>query len=77
MSDVMPFLMVPMIIFMVVVAPVWLVLHYKSQNKMNRGLTDDESESLTRLTQQAQRMSERVTTLEKILDAEVPDWREK
>ena len=77
MSDVMPFLMVPMIIFMVVVAPVWLVLHYKSQSKMNRGLTEDESETLVKLTQQAQRMSDRVTTLEKILDAEVPDWREK
>ena len=77
MSDVMPFLMVPMIIFMVVVAPVWLVLHYKSQSKMNRGLTEDESETLVKLTQQAQRMSDRVTTLEKILDAEVPDWREQ
>jgi len=37
MNDVLPLLVVPMIIFMLVVAPVWLVLHYRSQRKMNQG----------------------------------------
>jgi phage shock protein B len=77
MNDVLPLLVVPMIIFMLVVAPVWLVLHYRSQRKMNQGLSQDEAEALVKLTRQATAMGERIKTLETILDDEMPDWRKK
>jgi len=62
---------------MIIVAPIWLVLHYRSQSKVNRGLSKEETESLVRLTRKSEGMSERLRTLESILDAEVPDWRER
>jgi len=77
MNNVLPLLVVPMIIFMLVVAPVWLVLHYRSQRKMNQGLSQDEAEALVKLTRQATTMGERIKTLETILDDEMPDWRKK
>ena len=77
MNNVLPFLVVPLIIFMLVVAPVWLVLHYRSQNKMNQGLSQEEATALVKLTRQATSMSERIKTLETILDDEMPDWRKK
>lgn len=77
MNEVLPLLVVPMIIFMLVVAPVWLVLHYRSQRKMNQGLSQDEAEALVKLTRQATSMGERIKTLETILDDEMPDWRKK
>lgn len=77
MNEVLPILVVPMIIFMLVVAPVWLVLHYRSQNKMNQGLSQDEAEALVKLTRQATAMGERIKTLEAILDDEMPEWRKK
>ncbi len=75
--SVVEFLVVPVIVFMVIVAPIWLVLHYRSQSKVNRGLSKEETEALVLLTQKSERMSERLKTLEAILDAEVPDWRER
>ena len=68
-------LFVPVVLFMVIVAPIWLILHYRSQNKINRGLSKTEIDSIIKLTKRSESMNERIRTLESILDAEVPDWR--
>lgn len=65
------------IIFMVIVAPTWLVLHYKSKKQISQGLTDEEYEQLTELSELADTMAERIKTLEAILDVETPEWRSK
>ncbi|MCL1123928.1 envelope stress response membrane protein PspB [Shewanella surugensis] len=70
-------LMVPIIIFMVVVAPIWLVLHYRSKRQVGQGLTEDEFVLLNDLKQQADKMSQRIETLEAILDSEAPQWRKR
>ncbi len=70
-------LMAPIIIFMVIVAPIWLILHYKSKRQISQGLSEDEYQQLTELSEAADKMSARIQTLEAILDAESPDWREK
>lgn len=67
----------PVIIFMIFVAPIWLILHYRSRNKINAGLNDDERQSLQDLARTAERLQDRVKTLEAILDAEHPSWRHK
>lgn len=77
MNDVVPLLVIPVVLFLIIVAPIWLVLHYRSQSKVNRGLSKEETETLVRLTRKSEGMSERLRTLESILDAEVPDWRER
>lgn len=49
----------------------------KSQHRAKlSNVTDDERDRLHRLNQTAEKLAQRVTTLESILDSEVPDWRE-
>ncbi|GAC14089.1 envelope stress response membrane protein PspB [Aliiglaciecola lipolytica] len=68
---------VPTIIFMIIVAPIWLILHYKSKKQVSQGLSEDEYMSLQELSNKAEKMADRIQTLEAILDAESPDWRNK
>jgi phage shock protein B len=67
----------PVIIFMVVVAPIWLVLHYRSKKQVNQGLSQEEYIQLAELSEAADVMAERISTLEAILDEETPNWRSK
>ncbi len=70
-------IMAPVIIFMVIVAPIWLVLHYRSKGQVSQGLSEEEYIQLSDLSETADKMSDRIRTLEAILDAETPDWRSK
>nr|WP_171022337.1 envelope stress response membrane protein PspB [Thalassotalea litorea] len=70
-------LMVPVILFMAIVAPIWLVLHYRSKRQISQGLTEDEYQQLSELSELADKMAARIKTLEAILDAETPDWRDR
>jgi len=65
------------IIFMVIVAPIWIIMHYKTASKKAVGLSSDEQNSLDELSQVAESMEERIETLESILDDETPEWRQK
>lgn len=69
--------MAPVIIFMVIVAPIWLILHYKSKRQVSQGLSEEEYIQLSELSEMADKMADRIKTLEAILDAETPDWRNK
>jgi phage shock protein B len=66
---------VPLIVFMVVVAPLWLILHYRSKRHSDNGLSGEEYELLQTLSAKAESLRQRVHTLEKILDDETPNWR--
>ncbi|GAA6205495.1 envelope stress response membrane protein PspB [Colwellia sp. 1_MG-2023] len=67
----------PVIIFMLVVAPIWLVLHYRSKRQISQGFSEEEYIQLSELSELADKMTDRIKTLEAILDAETPDWRNK
>lgn len=69
--------MAPVIIFMVIVAPIWLILHYRSKGQVSQGLSEEEYIQLSDLSEMADKMADRIQTLEAILDAETPDWRSK
>jgi phage shock protein B len=70
-------IMAPVIIFMVIVAPIWLVLHYRSKGQVSQGLSAEEYIQLSDLSETADKMADRIKTLEAILDAETPEWRNK
>lgn len=70
-------IMAPVIIFMVIVAPIWLILHYRSKRQVSQGLSEEEYIQLSDLSEMADKMADRIKTLEAILDAETPDWRSK
>jgi phage shock protein B len=46
----------PIIIFLIFVAPLWLVLHYKSKKNTDKGLSLEEREKLNDLASRAQRL---------------------
>lgn len=70
-------IVVPVIIFMLIVAPIWLVLHYRSKRQISQGFSEEEYIQLSELSELADKMADRIQTLEAILDAETPDWRSK
>ena len=67
----------PIILFMVVVAPIWIVMHYRSKSTKQGGITEADHTRLQELAHIADTMMERIETLESILDKETPNWREK
>ena len=69
------FVFIPTIIFMSVIAPLWLLLHYRSRNRAGKALNATEKRELEALLAQADKLADRVETLERILDVENPDWR--
>lgn len=73
--DIHELIFVPLILFMIFVAPLWVVMHYRSKNKIKQGLSDSELNQLNELTLKAEKMVDRIKTLEAILDAESPRWR--
>jgi phage shock protein B len=70
-------IMAPVIIFMIIVAPIWLILHYRSKKQVSQGLSQEEYMQLSELSEVADTMADRIQTLEAILDAETPNWRSK
>ncbi|MGS2720471.1 envelope stress response membrane protein PspB [Paraglaciecola aestuariivivens] len=77
MGDVIGIIVAPIIIFMIFVAPIWLIMHYRSKKQINQGLTEAEYSTLQELADRADKMADRIHTLEAILDAEAPEWRNK
>lgn len=68
---------VPTVVFLTVVAPIWIFMHYRSKQKAQAALSEDEREELETLTERVEGMTERIETLEAILDAETPGWRRR
>ncbi|MCF9121971.1 envelope stress response membrane protein PspB [Vibrio parahaemolyticus] len=71
------FLVGPVIVFLIFVAPLWIFLHYRSKRKTDSALSSQDLERLQVLSEKAEAMQSRVDTLERILDAESPTWRRK
>ncbi|PWI34887.1 envelope stress response membrane protein PspB [Vibrio albus] len=70
------FLVGPLIVFLIFVAPLWLFLHYRNKRKSDTGLNEEDYEALQRLSAKADVLQQRVETLERILDVETPNWRQ-
>ena len=67
----------PLIVFLIFVAPLWLILHYRSKRKTSSGLSQEDFQRLEKLSEKSESMQKRVDTLERILDAESPTWRRR
>ena len=69
------FFFVLAILLVVIVLPLWLLLHYVTRWRASRGLSSEDERMLADLWQNARRLEQRIATLETILDAEAPGWR--
>ena len=63
------------ILFLVVVAPVWIICHYVTQWRTSRRLAGDDEKALGELWKSATGMEARIEALEKVLDSDAPGWR--
>tara|TARA_E500000075_G_scaffold117074_1_gene114941 strand:- start:62 stop:319 length:258 start_codon:yes stop_codon:yes gene_type:complete len=70
-------LFVPMVLFMVIVAPTWIVMHYRSVNRSNSQLSEDDRQALEDMLVAVDQMADRIESLESILDADHPNWRQE
>jgi len=65
------------VIFLVVVAPIWIVAHYLTRWRRARKLSAEDERSLGELYETARKMETRLAALERVLDAEAPEWRSR
>ncbi len=77
MNGIVVALFVPVVVFLVVVAPIWIIFHYRSKSMLADGLSANERAQLGEMVDVANKMAARIETLESILDVESPNWREK
>ena len=71
------FMFVPTILFLVVVAPLWITMHYRSVSRSSRSLNLEDKESIDHMLETVDKLTERIATLESILDADHPHWRQQ
>jgi phage shock protein B len=69
------FMFVPTILFLVIVAPMWLTMHYRSVNRASRGLTREDRDTVEHMLVTVDKMADRIEALESILDADHKEWR--
>ena len=69
------FLFVPTILFMVMVAPLWILMHYRAKGKENTSLNAQEQESLDNLLENLDGLTQRIDALEAILNEDQPGWK--
>lgn len=77
MNELLGLLVVPLVIFLVVVAPIWIIAHYIMRWRQTRMLSSEDEKMLVELWNSVDRMESRINSLERILDAEVADWRKQ
>lgn len=70
-------LFVPMVLFTIFVAPVWVVMHYRSLNRSSRSLSEEDRQSLEDMLVTVDKLTDRIGSLESILDADHPSWRKQ
>ena len=62
----------PLIVFLVVVAPIWIVAHYVTRWRMSKTLSPEDEKQFVTLWKTVERMEERMGNIERILDSEIP-----
>jgi len=68
----------PIILFLVIVAPIWVIMHYVYKNKARPAAVTESAEDrkqIEELLAMAGKMESRIETLEAILDKKDPNWR--
>ena len=70
-------MLVPTILFLVVVVPMWITMHYRSVNRSSRSLTQEDRVSIEQMLETVDKLIDRIATLESILDDDHPQWRQQ
>jgi phage shock protein B len=68
---------VALIVFLVIPAPLFIILHFITKWKQSREISGGGEEMLEDMWSMSQRLLQRLDSLETILDSELPDWRRR
>ncbi len=68
---------IAVILSLTVIVPITIITNFILKLRQNRGLSTDDERMLSDLWQSAKRMEDRIKSLERILDADQPNWRNK
>lgn len=63
------------ILALTVVAPIAIIGHYVTKWKAMKQVTPKDEENMGSLRERAEKLEDRLESLERILDDEIPDWR--
>ncbi|MFQ5534643.1 MAG: envelope stress response membrane protein PspB [Sphingomonadales bacterium] len=74
---VIPLFVAPILAFLVIVAPIWIVAHYVTRWRASKALSTEDERLLAELWRIAEQMDSRVESIERILDADTADWRKR
>jgi phage shock protein B len=66
----MAMLEAPLILFVVVVAPIWIIAHYITRWRMAKTLSPEDEKQFASLWETAERMEARLDSIERILDTD-------
>jgi phage shock protein B len=75
--EIWKFLFVPTILFLVIVAPLWITMHYRSVNRSSRSLNSEDRGSIEHMLETVDKLTDRIGALESILDADHSEWRQQ
>ena len=64
-------------LFAFFVLPIWLWMHYRNQRYQRTHINKQDMYNIEELTEQAQRINQRISVIEAILDEDQPGWRER
>lgn len=65
------------ILLLTICLPLWIIFHYITKMKTSKGLSPEDEKMLSEVWESANKMQERINTLERILDVESPEWRRR
>jgi len=65
------------ILFVLIVLPLWLSMHYSSRWRQSKLLTAESERTLSELSDIADRLQKRIDNLERLLDVAAPEWRKQ
>lgn len=71
------FMFVPTILFLLIVAPMWITMHYRSVSRSSRSLSQEDRESIEQMLATVDKLTDRIGALESILDDDHPQWRQQ
>ena len=63
------------VLFMTIVAPLWIIFHYVTKWKTAATITTDDETLLDELYQLAKRLDERMDTVERLVASDNPDFK--
>lgn len=65
------------ILLLTVVVPLWIIFHYITKWKQMKVISPEDEASFGDLRTAADRLEDRLRTMERIMDDEIPGWRNR